>query len=72
MRFAIPTAVNQRLNTDINAVPATSEFRDKLRDMGVQITGGTSGNTAKLARDTYARNQQVVKDLNTTVECATS
>ena len=72
VRFAIPTAVNQRLNTDINAVPATSEFRDKLRDMGVQITGGTSGNTAKLARDTYARNQQVVKDLNTTVECATS
>lgn len=69
---ATPAAAIQRLNTDINAVLATSEFRDKLRGMGVQITGGTSGDASKLARDTYARNLQVVKDLNITVECATS
>ena len=67
-----PAAAIQRLSTDINAVLTTSEFRDKLRGMGVQITGGTSGDAAKLARDTYARNQQVVKDLIITVEYATS
>ena len=69
---ATPAAANQRLDTDINAVLATSEFMDKLRGMGVQITGGISGDAAKLARDTPARNQQVVKDLNITVECVTS
>ena len=65
-------AAIQRLNTDINAVLATSELGDKLRGMDVQITGGTSGDAAKLARGTYARNRQVVKNLNITVECATS
>ena len=69
---ATPAAANQHLNTDINAVLAASEFMDKLRGMGVQITGGISGDAAKLARDTPARNQQVVKDLNITVECVTS
>ena len=65
-------AAIQRLNTDISSVVATSKFRDKLRDLGVQISGGTPGDAAKLARDTHARNQQVVKDLNITVECAKS
>ena len=69
---ATTAAAIQRLDTDINAVLATSEFRNKLRGMGAQITGGTSGDAAKLARDTYARNQQVVKDLNIKAECATS
>ena len=69
---ATSAAAIQRLNTDINAVLTTSEFSDKLRGMVVQMTGGISGNAAKLARDTYARNQQVVKDLIITVESATS
>lgn len=69
---ATSAAVIQRLNTDTNAVLTTSEFRDKLRCMGVQLTGGTSGDTAKLARDIYARNQQVVEDLIITAESATS
>lgn len=69
---ATPAAASQRPTTDINAVLAMSEFRDKLRGMGVQITGGISGDAAKLARDTHARNQKVVKNLNITVECATS
>ena len=69
---ATTAAAIQRLDTDINAVLATSEFRNKLRGMGAQITGGTSGDAVKLARDTYARNQQVVKDLNIKAECATS
>ena len=58
----------QRLNTEINAILATPDFKEKLRVMGVQVTGGTSADAAKLARDTYARNQQVVKDLRITVE----
>ena len=69
---ATSAAAIQRLNTDINAVLTTSEFSDELRGMVVQMTGGISGNAAKLARDTYARNQQVVKDLKITLECATS
>ena len=67
-----PGADIQRPNTDINAVLATSEFRDKLRGMGVQIEGGTSGDAAKLVRDTCAPEQQVVKDLNIPVECTKS
>ena len=63
-----PAPVIQRLNTEINAILATADFKDKLRGMGVQITGGTSADAAKLARDTYARNQQVVKDLHITTE----
>ena len=62
----------QRPNTDINAILATSEFREKLRGMGVQIASGTSGDAAKLVRDTCAREQPVVKDMDITVECATS
>ena len=53
----------QRVDTDFNLVLETSEFMIKLRGMGVRITGGTSGDAAKLARDTSARNQQVVKNL---------
>ena len=63
-----PAPVVQRLNTEINAILATPDFKEKLRVMGVQVTGGTSADAAKLARDTYARNQQVVKDLRITVE----
>lgn len=63
-----PAPVVQRLNTEINAILATPEFKDKLRGMGVMVTGGTSADAAKLARDTYTRNQQVVKDLNITTE----
>ncbi|MES2190256.1 MAG: tripartite tricarboxylate transporter substrate-binding protein [Pseudomonadota bacterium] len=63
-----PAPVIQRLNTEINAILATADFKEKLRGMGVLITGGTSADAAKLARDTYARNQQVVKDLNITIE----
>ena len=69
---ATPAAAIQGLNTDINAVFTTSESMDKLRGMGVQIKGGTSGDTAKLARDIHTRNQQTVKHLIITVECATS
>ena len=69
---ATPVAAIQRLNTDINAILTTSEFRDKLRGMGVQIAGGTSGDAAELARDAYARNQQPVKYLIITMELATS
>ena len=63
-----PAPVIQRLNTDINAILATQDFKEKLRVMGVAITGGSSADAAKLARDTYARNQQLVKELNITIE----
>ena len=69
---ATHAAAVQRPNTDINAALATPEFRDKLRDVGVQITGGISGDAAKLARDTGERNPQVGNNLIITVECATS
>ena len=63
-----PAPAVQRLNTEINALLATPDFKEKLRGMGVQVTGGTSADAAKLARDTYARNQQLVKDLHITAE----
>ena len=63
-----PAPVIQRLNTEINAILATPDFKEKLRGMGVAIIGGSSTEAAKLARDTYARNQQLVKELNITVE----
>ncbi|MBI2728595.1 MAG: tripartite tricarboxylate transporter substrate binding protein [Polaromonas sp.] len=63
-----PAPVIQRLNTEINAILATPDFKDKLRGMGVQIAGGSSADAAKLARDTYARNQQLVRELKITAE----
>jgi tripartite-type tricarboxylate transporter receptor subunit TctC len=63
-----PAPVIQRLNIEINAILATPDFKERLRGMGVQITGGTSADAAKLARDTYARNQQVVRELQLKVE----
>lgn len=63
-----PAPVVQRLNTEINAILTTPDFKEKLRNMGVQVTGGTSADAAKLARDTFARNQQLVKELNIVVE----
>lgn len=63
-----PAPVIQRLNTEINAILATPDFKERLRAMGVQITGGTSADAARLARDTYAHNQQVVKELNITAQ----
>ncbi|MES2510636.1 MAG: tripartite tricarboxylate transporter substrate-binding protein [Pseudomonadota bacterium] len=63
-----PAPAIQRLNTEINAILATPEFKDKLRGMGVAIAGGSSADAAKLARDTYARNQQLVKELNIVAE----
>lgn len=63
-----PAPVIQRLNTEINAILVTPDFKERLRNMGVQITGGSSADAAKLARDTYARNQQLVKELHIVVE----
>ena len=63
-----PAPVIQRLNTEINAILATPDFKERLRTMGVQITGGSSADAARLARDTYARNQQLVKELKIVVE----
>lgn len=63
-----PAPVIQRLNTEINTILATPDFKERLRGMGVQITGGSSADAVKLARDTYARNQQLVKELKITVE----
>ncbi|MDB5848089.1 MAG: tripartite tricarboxylate transporter substrate binding protein [Rhodoferax sp.] len=63
-----PAPVVQRLNTEINAVLASAEVKDKLRTMGVQVVGGSAADAAAQARDTYARNGQLVKDLKITVE----
>ena len=63
-----PAPAVQRLNTEINAVLASAEVKDKLRNMGVQVVGGTAADAAAQARDTYARNGQLVKELKITVE----
>ena len=58
----------QRLNAEINAILTMPDFKERLRTMGVQPAGGTSADAAKLARDTYARNQQLVKELHIVAE----
>lgn len=63
-----PAAVIQRLNTEINTILNTPDFKERLRNMGVQVAGGTSADAAKLARDTYAKNQQLVKELHIVAE----
>lgn len=63
-----PAPVIQRLNTEINTVLNTPDFKERLRNMGVQVAGGTSADAAKLARDTYAKNQQLVKELHIVAE----
>ncbi|MES2946441.1 MAG: tripartite tricarboxylate transporter substrate-binding protein [Pseudomonadota bacterium] len=63
-----PAPVIQRLNTEINTILNTPDFKDRLRNMGVQVAGGSSADAAKLARDTYAKNQQLVKELQIVAE----
>jgi len=63
-----PSPAVQRLNSEINAILTTPDFKERLKNMGVQITGGTSADAARLARDTYARNQELVKELRITAE----
>lgn len=65
---ATPAPAIQRLNSEINAILSTPDFKEKLRNMGVQMTGGSSADAAKLARDTYANNQQLVRELKIAVE----
>ena len=52
----------------INAVLATPEVRERLRNMGVQVLGGSVADSARQARDTCARNAELVKELRIVVE----
>lgn len=63
-----PKPVIDRLNAEMNTIMAQPDFKERLRNMGVQVTGGTAADAAKLALDTFTRSQQLVKDLNITAE----
>ncbi len=63
-----PPAVLQRLNSEINAVLATPDVRERLRGMGVQVLGGSAADAGRQAQGTYARNAELVKDLHIVAE----
>lgn len=61
---ATPAAAIKRWNAEINSILNTPEVRERLRETGVRVQGGTSTDAAKLARDEYARLGRQVKDMN--------
>ncbi len=58
-----PAPIIQRFNKEMNTVLITPDVKEKLRNSGVQLMGGSSADAAKLARETYAKYGAVVKDL---------
>lgn len=65
---ATPAAVIARLNTEIHAILTAPDLKERLRGMGVQLTATSSAEASALARETYARNQRLVKEYNITAE----
>lgn len=63
-----PAAVVARLNAEIKEVLTSADLKERLRTMGLQLTPDTPAEAARLARDTYAKNLQLVKTYNIKAE----
>jgi tripartite-type tricarboxylate transporter receptor subunit TctC len=59
-----PAAVVQRLNSEINAILAAPEVRERIKSSGEIVLGGTSAALAKRMQGDYERYGAIVKELN--------
>ena len=64
----MPKPVVDRLNTELNAVLAVQEVRDKLTGLGVRVTPGTADDFRNEIRRDLDRNGPIIKSAGITVE----
>jgi tripartite-type tricarboxylate transporter receptor subunit TctC len=62
-----PDAV-QRLNTEINVVLKTSEFRERLRTLGYEAAGGTPADFARIMAEDSDKWARLIKERRITAE----
>ena len=63
-----PAPIIKRLNTDLNAVLATAEVRDRLAGQGVEVQGSTPEELARIIRVDATRWAKLVKDAGLQLE----
>ncbi len=63
-----PSAIIQRLNTDINKVLARPDVRERLDGLGVEVLGGTMEQFAATIRNDTSKWAKVVKDAGIQIE----
>jgi len=63
-----PSAIIQRLNTDINKVLARPDVRERLDGLGVEVLGGTVEQFAATIRSDTSKWAKVVKDAGIQIE----
>ncbi len=63
-----PSAIIQRLNTDINKVLARPDVRERLDGLGVEVLGGTMEQFAATIRSDTSKWAKVVKDAGIQIE----
>lgn len=63
-----PDDVVERLNTEINKILKSPEFRTKLTDMGAEILGGSQQEFAKFMTSEVKRYEAIVKDSGAPME----
>ncbi len=65
---AMPPEVVQRLNTEINAVLKSPEFRERLKTLGYDAAGGSSADFARVVADDSAKWARLIKERKITVD----
>ena len=60
--------VVQRLNTEINAVLKTPEFRERLRTLGYEAAGGTPADFARIVAEDSDKWARLIKERHITAE----
>jgi tripartite-type tricarboxylate transporter receptor subunit TctC len=64
----VPSDVVQRLNTEINAVLKSNEFRDRLKMLGYDAAGGTLADFARVVAGDSAKRARLIKECGITAE----
>jgi tripartite-type tricarboxylate transporter receptor subunit TctC len=64
----MPPDVVQRLNTEINAVLGSAEFRDRLKTLGYDAAGGTPADFARVVANDSAKWARLIKERKITAD----
>jgi tripartite-type tricarboxylate transporter receptor subunit TctC len=64
----LPPDVVQRLNTEINAVLKSPEFRDRLKALGYDAAGGTPADFARVVANDSAKWARLIKERRITAD----
>ena len=64
----VPPEIVQRLNTEINAVLKSPEFRERLKALGYDAAGGTPADFARVVANDSAKWARLIKERKITAE----